>query len=121
MIAALGTAVLGAFLLLERRREYAVLRAIGATTRQLLVPPALEGGLTIVASLALGLPVGIAMTAISTRVLNPLFSLSAPTVRVPWPALAGLVGLVLGATLVTLAVSLAAIGRLRVVTVLRDT
>src|SRR4051812_6424846 len=35
LIAAVGVAVLGAFMVLERRREFALLRAVGADTTQL--------------------------------------------------------------------------------------
>ena len=39
LIAAVGVAVLGAFLVLERRREFAILRAVGAETSQVLTGP----------------------------------------------------------------------------------
>ena len=40
LIAAVGVAVLGAFLVLERRREFAILRAVGADTSQVIAGPA---------------------------------------------------------------------------------
>jgi putative ABC transport system permease protein len=81
-IAALGIALLGAFLILERRREYAVLRSLGASTRQVLVPQAIEGLSTVAAALALGLPIGSGMNTITSRIPTPLFTLSPPLIRV---------------------------------------
>ena len=120
IIATLGIALLGAFLVLERRREYAILRSLGADTRQVLIPPALEGGATVLVSLLLGVPIGIGMTTITTRVLTPLFSISPPLVRVPVGALALLVGGVIGAALLVIAAALTAAARLKTVTVLRE-
>ena len=120
VIAALGVALLGGFLILERRREYAVLRSLGATTRQVLVPPAVEGVVTVAASLALGLPIGLAMTTITTRVLTPLFTLSPPLIRLAPGGIAGLAGLVVVASSLSLAASLVTVARLRTVSVLRE-
>lgn len=78
VIAALGVAVLGAFVVLERRREAAILRSMGATTAQLLTSPALESLSTVAVSLGLGIPLGLGMATLSTRVLTLLFSLPPP-------------------------------------------
>jgi putative ABC transport system permease protein len=120
LIAALGIAVLGAFLVLERRREYAVMRSLGATTGQVLVPPAVEGVATVTASVALGVPVGIGMAMISVRVLNPLFSLGPPLISIDGAALAGLLAGVIAATALALIASLGTVARLRTVSVLRE-
>ncbi|MDQ6649158.1 MAG: FtsX-like permease family protein [Actinomycetota bacterium] len=120
LIAALGIAVLGAFLVLERRREYAVMRSLGATTRQVLVPPALEGVVTVAASVLIGVPVGIGMAMISVRVLNPLFTLRPPLIRIDGFGLAALVAGVLVATALALLTSLITVARLRTVSVLRE-
>ncbi|GAC1305233.1 MAG: hypothetical protein NVSMB16_00680 [Acidimicrobiales bacterium] len=120
VIAALGIAVLGAFLILERRREYAVMRSLGASTRQVLVPPAVEGLTTVAASVLLGVPVGLGMAIISARILNPLFTLRPPLLRVDPLALAGLVAGVLAATAIAMVVTLVGVARLRTVSVLRE-
>lgn len=119
-ITALGIALLGAFLILERRREYAVLRSLGATTRQVLVPPAIEGLTTVAAALALGLPIGLGMTTITTRILTPLFTLSPPLIRVAPASIAGLAGLVTLASGLSLTGSLVVVARLRTVSALRE-
>lgn len=120
IIATLGIGLLGAFLVLERRREYAVLRSLGATTRQVLVPPALEASITLAVSLLLGVPIGLLMTTITTRVLTPLFSFSPPLVAVPTGQLALLVAAVLTAGAVAVGLALAFVARLRTVTTLRE-
>jgi putative ABC transport system permease protein len=121
VIAALGIAVLGAFLVLERRREYAVMRSLGATTRQVLVPPAVEGVATVTASVVLGVPVGIGVAMISARILNPLFTLRPPLIRIDGLALAGLIAGVVAAAALALIGSLVTVARLRTVSVLRET
>lgn len=120
VIAALGIAVLGAFLVLERRREYSVMRSLGATTRQVLVPPAVEGLATVAASVILGVPVGLGMAIISARVLNPLFTLRPPLIRVDLLALGGLIAGVIAAAAIALVASLVGVARLRTVSVLRE-
>ena len=120
LIAALGIGLLGAFLVLERRREYAVLRSVGATTGQVLVPPAVEGVVTVAASLLLGVPIGLGMALLSTRVLTPLFTLPPPLLAIDVQGLLGLIGLVLVASAISILVSLVAVARLPTVQVLRE-
>jgi len=119
-IATLGIALLGAFLVLERRREYAVLRSLGASTAQVLIPPALEASLTLVVSLILGVPIGLLMTTITTRVLTPLFSFSPALVAVPIGSLALLVAAVVATSALAIGLALGFVARLRTVTTLRE-
>jgi putative ABC transport system permease protein len=121
VIATLAMAVLGAFLVLERRREYAVMRSLGATTAQIVTPAAVEGAVTVAVSIALGVPIGVGMTVISTRVLKPLFTLSPPLISFAAADTAGLVALVIAASAATIAVTLGVVARLRTVAVLRET
>jgi len=58
LIAAIGVAVLGAFIVLERRREFAILRAVGADTAQVVSGPAQEGLVTVIGSIVIGIVVG---------------------------------------------------------------
>ena len=120
LIAALGVGVLGAFVVLERRREVAILQAQGATTRQLLAGPAFEGALTVATSIIVGLPIGIGVTALSGRILTLLFRLPAPLARVPYPTLARLSGLVILTSAVALVASLYGVARSRPSAVLRE-
>jgi putative ABC transport system permease protein len=120
LIAAVGVAVLGAFVVLERRREFAILRAIGIDTRRLLVPPAQEGLIAVLASLGLGLVIGVAIAALAVRVLSLFFTLPPPFVSVPGGPLAAFVLLVAGTSALALSVALAAVARIRVASVLRE-
>ena len=120
LVAALGVAVLGAFLVLERRREAAVLRSVGATTGQTLTPPAVEGAATVLGSLLIGLPVGVGLAVLSIRVLGLFFTLPPPIVVLPVRALVTLAGVTLVASLATLGVTLVRVGRLRPASMLRE-
>ena len=120
LVTAIGIAVLGAFVVLERRREFAVLRAIGATTGQLLTGPGIEGALTVIASILLGVPIGLATAAVSTRILTLLFSLPAPSIAIPVGQLAVLVGVTLVGASAALAGALVTLARQRPSAVLRE-
>ncbi|MEO8697876.1 MAG: ABC transporter permease, partial [Acidimicrobiales bacterium] len=120
LITTIGIALLGAFVVLERRREFAVLRAVGATTGQLLTGPGIEGALTVLASIALGVPIGLATASVSTRVLTLLFSLPAPAISIPVGQLAVLLGVTVVGSAAALTGALAALARQRPSTVLRE-
>lgn len=120
LIAAVGVAVLGAFLVLERRREFAILRAIGAETRQVLTGPALEGIIAVLGSVAIGLPLGLGLGLLSVRILGLFFTLPPPLLTVPIGTLFGFVALMIATSALALAVSLAAVSRDRAAAVLRE-
>jgi putative ABC transport system permease protein len=102
LVAALGVGLLGAFTVMERRKEFALLRMVGASTRQLLRPPATEGVVAAGGALVTGVPIGIALAVLDARVLGMFFTLPPPLVVVPAVAL----GLVTTAVLVTSVVAL---------------
>jgi len=120
IVAAVGVAVLGAFLVLERRRESAILRAVGATTTQVLTAPALEGLIAVVGSLVVGVPVGIGLSVLSVRVLGLFFVLPPPLVVVPVTAIAGLAGFMIATSAVALGFALRAVVRQDPAPVLRE-
>jgi putative ABC transport system permease protein len=120
LITTIGVAALGAFVILERRREFAVLRAVGATTRQLLTGPGIEGATTVLASMVMGVPIGLATASISTRILTLLFSLPAPSIAVPVGQVVVLLGVTIVGSAVALAVALVALARQRPSAVLRE-
>jgi putative ABC transport system permease protein len=120
LIAALGVAVLGAFLVLERRREYAILHAVGADGRQLLAGPAAEGAITVAGSLLLGVPLGLGLSILSVRVLGLFFVLPPPLVSVPVGTLLVFVAVMLAASTLVLAVALGAVRRVSAATTLRE-
>lgn len=89
--ASLGVGVLGAFVVSERSREFAALRALGVERGRLAAHPLLEMAGVLGASVFVGLPLGIGLAAIAVRVM-PLFFVLPPTlVIVPLGSLAWLV------------------------------
>lgn len=120
LIAAIGVGVLGAFLVLERRKEFAVLRTVGATGRQLLTSPAIEGAVAALGSVVIGIPVGVALAVIAVRVLGLFFTLPPPVVSVPVTSLVILCTGVLVSSAGALAVVLRRVSRVDASTLLRE-
>lgn len=120
LVAAVGVAVLGAFLVLERRRELAVLRAIGAATGQVLTGPALEGGVAVLGSLLIGVPVGLGLGVLAARVLGLFFTLPPPLLSIPLGPVAGLVSFMIATSAVALGIALVTVTRVPPASVLRE-
>lgn len=120
LIAAVGVAVLGAFLVLERRREFAILRAVGAETSQVLTGPAQEGVIVVLGSLAIGIPVGLGLALLAVRVLALFFSLPPPLLTVPIGSLVMFVLFMVMTSAIALTAALVAVTRVRPASVLRE-
>ncbi len=120
LIASVGVAVLGAFLVLERRREFAILRAVGADTREVLTGPAQEGLIVVLGSLMIGVPVGLGLALLAVRVLGLFFSLPPPLLTFPAGSLVGFVLFLLVTSAIALGAALAAVTRVRPASVLRE-
>jgi putative ABC transport system permease protein len=121
LIAAVGVAVLGAFIVLERRREFAILQAVGADAAQVRAGPRQEGMLAVAASVAIGLPIGLALGLCSVRVLGLFFALPPPLLSVPVLTIAGFVLLMTVACAAVLGAALVAITRVNAAVSLRET
>ncbi len=106
--------------LLERRREFAILRAVGGDARQTLTGPALEGAGAAVGSIVIGLPVGLGLGILAVRVLGLFFTLAPPLLTVPFVELSALVLFVLATSTIALAAALTAVSRVRAAAVLRE-
>jgi putative ABC transport system permease protein len=120
LVAALGIAVLIAFLVLERRREFAVLRALGADTPRLLTGPGLEGAAAMVGSIVLGIPIGLGLAVVAVRVLGLFFTQPPPVLTFAPLALGAFGLLVLLTSTLTLAAALIAVTRVAAAAVLRE-
>ena len=119
LIAALGVSVLGAFLVLERRREFAILQTIGAETRRILAAPALEGGAVVLAALAFGIPIGTGLGMLAVKVLGLFFNLKPPLLTLPLGGLAAMSAFVIVISGVAIGLSLFAVTRTRPASILR--
>jgi putative ABC transport system permease protein len=119
-VAAVGVAVLCAFLVLERRRESAILRAVGATTGQVLTAPAVEGTIAVVGSLLIGVPIGVGLSILSIRILGLFFTLPPPLYVLPSGALLGLAALMVAMSAVAIGLALRSVARQDPAPVLRE-
>jgi putative ABC transport system permease protein len=82
-------------LMLERRKEYVTLRALGIRIRQLQALVIAESGLIAVVGLAIGMLVGLGMAYLYVQVLRPVFTLPPEQLSLPPAPLGILAGLVL--------------------------
>lgn len=119
-MAALGVGVLGAFLVLERGRELAILRSVGANRRHILTTPLIEGSIAAVGSLVIGIPVGLLLAVLAVRELDVFFTLPPPVLTVPVPALLGLTAATLLGSAVALIIPLRRMAAAEVSSVLRE-
>lgn len=90
----------------ERRREFAVLTALGATTRQAATFLLAEVGLVVVVGLLIGLVVGSVLARMLVSILTGVFDPPPTAPSVGWSALAVQLALTLAALLLAMAVGL---------------
>jgi ABC-type lipoprotein release transport system permease subunit len=107
-------------LMLQRRREYVTLRALGAQTTQVRTMVVGEAGVVVVAGLAAGIAVGTGMAFLLVRILRPIFVLE-PGTTFATGDVAGLAALVLVAGLVAALAATAILRRLDPTSLLRET
>ena len=120
LIATVGAAMLGVFLILERRREFAILHTLGADRSQLLTGPVIEGTVVVAGSLLIGLPIGLGLGILTVRALGLFFTLEPPLLTVPAAGLAVLALFMAVASAVALGLTLTAVTRVRAASVLRE-
>lgn len=97
-------------LMLERRKEYVTLRALGIRVRQLQALVVVEAALIAVLGVTIGMTVGIGMAYLFVQVLRPVFTLPPEHLSLPPDQLGILGGLVLFCMVVSATL---ASGRLR--------
>jgi putative ABC transport system permease protein len=106
-------------LLLQRRREYVMLRAQGMAPAAIRLLIGAEALTASAAGSLVGLVVGLVMAYYLINVLRPLFVLDPPYL-VPLQALGSVVGSVFAAALATVAIASSLVNRLQAVELLRD-
>jgi putative ABC transport system permease protein len=97
IMSAIGIAIFVFGLLLQRRKEYVTMRALGMRLQELRGLVIGEATVVAVFSLLIGGVVGAAMAAMFVQVLSPLFTIQPSGLTVPFGELALLATLVLGA------------------------
>jgi putative ABC transport system permease protein len=120
LVAAVGVAVLGAFLVLERRRESIILRTVGASTGQVVTAPVVEGAIAALGGLVIGIPVGLGIGALNIQILALFFTLPPPVLVVSAREVAALAAVVVLASVLALTVVLYRVAHQPVASVLRD-
>jgi putative ABC transport system permease protein len=98
LVAGLGVVNALFALIVERRRELALLRVLGTSRRQLRLSIAIEAGLIGAGSLALAALAGAAFAAILILVINPQSFGWSIRVAIPWPEIAAGFALALATT-----------------------
>lgn len=119
---AITAAVIAIFvlgLMLERRREYVVLRAQGLPARKLQALVLGEAGFVAVSGLLAGLAIGAALGALLVQILEPLFILT-PVTAIPLADTGALAASLAVATLAASALALLVLRRLSPAEVLRE-
>lgn len=105
--------------MLQRRREYVILRAQGMQARQVRALVLAEAALVAIAGVAAGMIIGCGMAYLLKHVLRPLFIVD-PGLTVPVLGIAGLAAVVMTATLVSAFTATAVLSRLRPSELLRE-
>jgi putative ABC transport system permease protein len=106
-------------LMLQRRREYVTLRALGLRMRELHAIVLAEAALVAACGLVAGLLVGSGIAFLSVHILRALFILD-PTVTFPVGRIGMLAALVLVATLVSGLAATEILRRLKPTEILRE-
>ncbi|NRR31217.1 ABC transporter permease [Oxalobacteraceae bacterium] len=86
---------------LARSREFGMLRHVGVTRRQILAILAVEGGALTALGIATGFVLGWIISLILVYVVNPQSFHWTMQMHLPWPLLAGVAALLLGAAALT--------------------
>jgi putative ABC transport system permease protein len=116
--AGIGIFVFG--LLLQRRKEYVTMRALGIRMSQLWGLVFGEAAAVALVSLAIGSATGAVMAYMFVKILAPLFTIQPSSLAVPASQLAILATLVLGGTGLSVALAARSLRRLNPVELLRE-
>jgi len=119
-MSAAGVAIFVFGLLLQRRKEYVTMRALGIRMSQLR--SLVLGEATVVAALSLivGAVVGGAMAVMFVQILSPLFTIPPASLTVPTGQLTVLATLVLGGMGLSVLLAARSLRRLNPVELLRE-
>ncbi len=120
LMSAAGIAIFVFGLLLQRRKEYVTMRALGIRIGQLRNLVLGEAAVVAVLSLLIGGAVGAAMALMFVQILTPIFTIAPPALTVPVGQLGVLATLVLGAMGLSVVIAARGLRRLNPVELLRE-
>jgi putative ABC transport system permease protein len=120
LISAAGIGIFVFGLLLQRRKEYVTMRALGIRMSQLWGLVFGEAAAVGLISLAIGSATGGVMAYMFVKILAPLFTIQPASLAVPGAQLATLATLVLGSMAVSVALAARSLRRLNPVELLRE-
>ena len=120
LISAAGIAIFVFGLLLQRRKEYVTMRALGIRFGQLRALVLGEAGLVAALSLVVGGTVGTAMAYMFVQILGSLFTIPPASLTIPAQQLVTLAVLVLGGMGISGLLAARSLGRLSPVELLRE-
>ena len=120
LMSAAGVAIFTFGLLLQRRKEYVTMRALGMKMSQVRTLVLGEAGTVAGLSLVVGSLVGVGMAILFVQILTPLFTIPPTSLAVPAAQLALLGAAVVGATAAAALVAGNTLRRLSLVELLRE-
>jgi putative ABC transport system permease protein len=120
LISAASIAIFVFGLLLQRRKEYVTMRALGIRMGQLWALVFGEAAIVAIVSLVIGSVAGVVMATMFVQILAPLFTIQPSSLTVPLPQLALLATLVLGGMGISVAFATRSLRRLNPVELLRE-
>jgi putative ABC transport system permease protein len=116
--ASIGIFVFG--LLLQRRKEYVTMRALGIRIGQLWALVFGEAAIVAIVSLVIGSIAGVVMAVMFVQILAPLFTIQPSMLTVPGAQLVVLATLVLGGMAISVALAARSLRRINPVELLRE-
>jgi len=120
LMSAAGVAIFTFGLLLQRRKEYVTMRALGMPMSQVRTLLLGEAGTVAGLSLVVGSLVGVGMAILFVQILRPLFTIPPTSLAVPAAQLGLLGAAVVGATAAAALVAGSTLRRLSLVELLRE-
>src|SRR6202022_712572 len=120
LMSAAGVAIFTFGLLLQRRKEYVTMRALGMRMSQVRTLLLGEAGTVAGLSLVVGSLVGVGMAILFVQILTPLFTIPPTSLAVPAAQLGLLGAAVVGATAAAALVAGSTLRRLSLVELLRE-
>jgi putative ABC transport system permease protein len=120
LMSAAGIAIFVFGLLLQRRKEYVTMRALGIRIGQLRNLVLGEAAVVAVLSLLIGGGVGLAMALMFVQILTPIFTIAPSALTIPAGQLGALATLVVGAMGLSVVIASRGLRRLNPVELLRE-